>query len=277
MTFWGRAVHNELTVLRWGVSAACAQQSNETFPAISATELTASQAGSPLGSLVRMLSHNCTTCWQRGHKEKGQERVHLSILLLNCIFFWHLMWMVKHVTIKISSIMSWKVIPFNPLKRQTKFWPFIPSNNRFLLFLLCHHSHKIVKLSWDKWLITIKPVRLLHSPSCVKTPRAQNRSEDWQLPLPQDTSLLLVLICANAYACGGVSILYRRGLGTLVRINQSALIECKEQVSGAVAVHSMLHVYYAVCVHLCTDIMFDMAYSIGAFVLMLSFEYRSSV
>lgn len=146
---------------------------------------------------------------------------------------------------------------------------------------LCHHLHKIVKLSWDKWLITIKPVRLLHSPSCVKTPRAQNRSEDWQLPLPEDTSLLLVLICANASACGGVSILHRRGLGTLVRISQSALIDCKEQVSGAAAVHSMLHVYCAVCVcvcvHLCTDITFDTANSIGAFVLMLSFEYRSSV
>lgn len=49
-----------------GVSAACAQQSNETFPAISATKLTASLTGSPLGGLVRMLSYNCTTCWQGG-------------------------------------------------------------------------------------------------------------------------------------------------------------------------------------------------------------------
>lgn len=143
--------------------------------------------------------------------------------------------------------MLWKVTPFNPLKRQTKFWPLIPSNNRFLLFLFVITYIKLWN-SWDKWLITIKPVRLLHSPSCVKTPRAQNRSEDWQLPLPEDTSLLLVLICANASACGGVSILHRRGLGTLVRISQSALIECKEQVSGAAAVHSMLHVYCAVCV-----------------------------
>lgn len=136
-------------------------------------------------------------------------------------------------------------------KGKTKFWPLIPSNNRFLLFLFVITYIKLWNCRGTNWLITIKPVRLLHSPSCVKTPRAQNRSEDWQLPLPEDTSLLLVLICANASACGGVSILHRRGLGTLVRISQSALIECKEQVSGAAAVHSMLHVYCAVCVCVC--------------------------
>lgn len=65
----------------------------------------------------------------------------------------------------------------------------------------------------DKWLITIKPVRLLWSPWCVRTTRARNRSTDWQLPLPQDTSLLLVLVCADAYSCGGVSASYRSGSG----------------------------------------------------------------
>lgn len=35
-------------------SAARAQRKNETFPAISATKLTASQAGGPMGGLVRV-------------------------------------------------------------------------------------------------------------------------------------------------------------------------------------------------------------------------------
>lgn len=140
-----------------------------------------------------------------------------------------------------------------------------PSNNRFLFFLFYHCSYEIVKLPRGTWLITIKPVRLLHSISCVKTPKAQNRSEDWQLPLPQDKSLLLVLICASAYACGGVSISYRRGLGTLVRISQLALIEWNKQVSGAAVVHSMLCVYYGGCEYRIMDITLDTVYSIGVF------------
>lgn len=73
------------------------QPSNEAFPAISATKMTASQAGSPLGGLVRMLRHNCITCWQGGHKGKGQEEVHIFI-----------------------SIVLRKVLPFNPSDKKIK-------------------------------------------------------------------------------------------------------------------------------------------------------------
>lgn len=44
------------------VPAAGVQLNNETFPAISASKMTASQAGSPSGGLVLMLRHNCITC-----------------------------------------------------------------------------------------------------------------------------------------------------------------------------------------------------------------------
>lgn len=81
MTFWGWTVHSQLTVLRRGLSATCALQSNETFPAISATKLTVSRSGGPLGGLVKMLSDNCT-CWQGGHRGKCQEGAHVSILRL---------------------------------------------------------------------------------------------------------------------------------------------------------------------------------------------------
>lgn len=64
------------------VPAARARRDNETFPAISATKLTASQAGSPSGGLVRMSGNNCTTC-QDGTKEKGEGGVYLSTLCLS--------------------------------------------------------------------------------------------------------------------------------------------------------------------------------------------------
>lgn len=67
MTFFGQdGSHRVNGASLRGVSAAGAQQSNETFSAISATKLTASLTGGPLGGLVRMLSYNCTTCWQGG-------------------------------------------------------------------------------------------------------------------------------------------------------------------------------------------------------------------
>lgn len=67
MTFFlGGAASRGVSVLRRG-SAPCALQSNETFPAVAAAKLTASQAGAPPGCLVRMLGYNCTACWQGGN------------------------------------------------------------------------------------------------------------------------------------------------------------------------------------------------------------------
>lgn len=92
MTFFSGQDGSHTHTLRYnrGLSAACAQQSNETFPAISATKLTASLTGGLLGGLVRMLSYNCTTCWQRGGggiKRKGKKGYILASCGLVCQFF----------------------------------------------------------------------------------------------------------------------------------------------------------------------------------------------
>lgn len=119
-----------VTALRWGVPAACAHQSNETFSAISANKLTASLTGGPLGDLVRMLSYNCTICWQGGTWRERANRTHFRMLWLSRQYFWSLLWLVNHVTICVLSCYGHFIFLIHWRRS-----PLIQMNNRLLLFL----------------------------------------------------------------------------------------------------------------------------------------------